>query len=51
MKFTGDWGIYPVKMKFTREFPPVKIRFRPDIDIFKFDVSLFCTEKLATPEK
>ena len=30
---------------------PVKIRFRPDIDLFKFDVSLFCTQNLVTPEK
>ena len=45
------WGISPVKMKFTREFPQQKIRFRPDIDLFKFDVSLFCTQNLATPEK
>ena len=30
---------------------PVKIRFRPDFDLFKFDVSLFCTQNLATPEK
>ena len=30
---------------------PVKIRFRPDIDLFKFNVSLFCTQNLATPEK
>ena len=30
---------------------PVKIWFRLDIDLFKFDVSLFCTQNLATPEK
>ena len=50
---TGECGkLFPTRI-LTHEIywgiSPVKIRFSPDL--FKFDVSLFCTHNLATPEK
>ena len=33
------------------EISPVKIRFRPEIDPLTSDVSFFCKQNLATPEK